>query len=161
MPSEWRDTNRWCWWKKLIPIANIEDSVPVGNFLGLFCLKNNKRKYLATCQGFKLVNCICHHCKVSETLLECALFLLPKPNLLSTFSPMTRFNSYISLTIDLTINYNNIFSLMVGSLTQSFFVIVFILIFHYDMNQNKFFIVISSKVFLSVHTSARSISISS
>lgn len=36
------------------------------------------------------------------------------------------------------------------------------LIFQYDMNQNKFFIVIKSKVFLSVHTfSSRNISISS
>lgn len=70
--------------EELIPTAIIEDCFPARNFLGLFGLKN-RGKHLITCQGFKLLDCICHHCKVSEALLECVLCFLPKPNLLSTF----------------------------------------------------------------------------
>lgn len=70
--------------EELIPTAIVEDCFPARNFLGLLGLKEPWKTF-NNMSRLKFLDCVCHHCKISEALLECMLFFLPKPNLLSTF----------------------------------------------------------------------------
>lgn len=145
-----------CQWKTVC--------LPAINFLVLFCLKEEVAK--STCRDIKLLNCVYHPWKFSEALLECVVFLTKAKCLEHFFSLswthfLPTFSGYI-------IEYDNHFLVVLFHLLCWWAVSIILwcfiyLIFQYDMNQNKFFTVIKSKVFFSVCTLSvpHSISVSS
>lgn len=78
--------------EELILTAIVEDCFPARNFLGLFGLKEPWKTF-NNMSRLKFLDCVCHHCKISEALLECMLFFFTKAKSLEHFfPPMTRFS---------------------------------------------------------------------
>lgn len=127
--------------EELIPTAIIEDCFPARNFLGLFGLKELRKTFnnLSRLQTLGLYLPPLQNLWSTPWVLF--LFFTKAKSLEHFFPPMTRFSLYFSLTTQ------SIMGVFFSNGGESHTIIgwhFIYLIFQYDMNQNKFFIVIKA-----------------